>query len=60
MPPAPRRRRIAEHAAQGDIDLGNDMVESVENCRILRDTPYESGCVCRRREMKSKTDSNYL
>ena len=48
----------AEHAAQGDIDLGNDMVESVENCRIWRDTPYESGCLqAPRNEIKNRFES---
>ena len=36
MAPASRRRRIAEHAAQGDIDLGDDIVESVENLEDMK------------------------
>ena len=36
MPHPSRRRRLAEQAAQGDMDLGEDMVESIENLEDMK------------------------
>jgi DNA replication licensing factor MCM2 len=36
MPHPSRRRRLAEQAAHGDIDIGEDMVESIENLEDMK------------------------
>lgn len=36
MPQLSRRRRIAERAAEGDVDMAEDMIESIENLEDMK------------------------
>ena len=36
MPHPSRRRRIAEQAAHGDMDMGEEMIESIENLEDMK------------------------
>ncbi len=58
MPHPSRRRRLAEQAGQGDMDIGKDMIESIENLEDMKGHSVREWSVFKHLDLKLKTDLN--
>ncbi len=58
MPHPSRRRRLAEQAAQGDMDIGEEMIESIENLEDMKGHSVREWVCLQAPRLEIKTDLN--